>query len=137
MCADPRRGIPRTDHLLAHPDVAAAAQVLSEHVVRGIVRGAQERARRGEIAAEAVLEEIRSALGGRPAGSLRPVLNATGVIVHTNLGRAPLSPAARAAHGTPPATPTSNSTSLPASARGAAPAPAPRCSPPAPRPRTP
>lgn len=69
MSADPRRRIPRTDHLLAHPDVAAAAQVLSEHVVRGIVRGAQERARRGEIAAEAVLEEIRSALGGRPAGS--------------------------------------------------------------------
>ena len=97
MSADPRRRIPRTDHLLAHPDVAAAAEVLSEHVVRGIVRGAQERARRGEIAPEAVLEEIRSALGGRPAGSLRPVLNATGVIVHTNLGRAPLSPAARAA----------------------------------------
>ena len=97
MSADPRRRIPRTDHLLAHPDVAAAAQVLSEHVVRGIVRGAQERARRGEIAPEAVLEEIRSALGGRPAGSLRPVLNATGVILHTNLGRAPLSPAARAA----------------------------------------
>ena len=58
MSADPRRRIPRTDHLLAHPDVAAAAQVLSEHVVRGIVRGAQERARRGEIAAEAVLEEL-------------------------------------------------------------------------------
>lgn len=137
MSADPRRRIPRTDHLLAHPDVAAAAQVLSEHVVRGIVRGAQERARRGEIAAEAVLEEIRSALGGRPAGSLRPVLNATGVIVHTNLGRRRCLLRRARRCRTPPATPTSNSTSLPASARGAAPAPAPRCSPPAPRPRTP
>src|SRR5699024_919851 len=33
----------------------------------------------------------------RGASSLRPVLNATGVIVHTNLGRAPLSAAAREA----------------------------------------
>src|SRR5699024_6082514 len=37
------------------------------------------------------------ALGDRPAASLRPILNATGVIVHTNLGRASLSPAARVA----------------------------------------
>src|SRR5664280_1518346 len=32
-----------------------------------------------------------------PATTLRPVLNATGVVVHTNLGRAPLSAAAQAA----------------------------------------
>ena len=94
---DPRRRIPRTDHLLAHPEIAAATGTLSEHVVRDVVRAAQDRARSGQITPEQVLEEVLFALGDRPAASLRPVLNATGVIVHTNLGRAPLSAAARQA----------------------------------------
>lgn len=96
-CADPRRRIPRTDHLLAHPAVVAAAATLSERVVVGIVRAVQDRARAGEILPEQVQDEVLTALGDRPAASLRPVLNATGVIVHTNLGRAPLSSAAREA----------------------------------------
>lgn len=94
---DPRRRIPRTDHLLAHPEIAAAAATMSERVVVGIVRAAQARARTGEITPEQVEGEVLDALGDRPTASLRPVLNATGVIVHTNLGRAPLSAAARAA----------------------------------------
>ena len=94
---DPRRRIPRTDTLLALPAVAAARAGLGEQVVRGIVRAAQDRARRGEITPEQVTEAVLAAIGDRPAASLRPVLNATGVIVHTNLGRAPLSPAARTA----------------------------------------
>ncbi|MDN6400800.1 MAG: L-seryl-tRNA(Sec) selenium transferase, partial [Brachybacterium sp.] len=94
---DPRRRIPRTDHLLALPAVAAASAAMSEHVVRDVVRAAQGRARSGQIAPEQVQDEILTALGDRPAASLRPVLNATGVLVHTNLGRAPLSPSAREA----------------------------------------
>ncbi|WP_193107425.1 L-seryl-tRNA(Sec) selenium transferase [Brachybacterium sp. FME24] len=94
---DPRRRIPRTDLLLAHPQVERASKAMSERVVREIVRAAQARARTGAIDPEQVLDEILAAIGGRPAASLRPVLNATGVIVHTNLGRAPLSQAARRA----------------------------------------
>ncbi|MDN5899503.1 MAG: L-seryl-tRNA(Sec) selenium transferase [Brachybacterium sp.] len=94
---DPRRRIPRTDHLLAHPAVAAASGTMGERVVRDLVRAVQARARAGEITPEQVQDEVLAALGDRPAGSLRPVLNATGVLVHTNLGRAPLSPAAREA----------------------------------------
>jgi L-seryl-tRNA(Ser) seleniumtransferase len=64
--------------------------------VRRAVRNAQERARRGEIDASQVLEAAVAALPQRVT-TLRPVVNATGVLVHTNLGRAVLSPAARQA----------------------------------------
>lgn len=94
---DPRRRIPRTDALLALDGVRAATVALSEHVVRGLVRAVQDRARRGEIAPEQVEDALLATLASRGASSLRPVLNATGVIVHTNLGRAPLSDAARRA----------------------------------------
>ncbi|MFC7458796.1 L-seryl-tRNA(Sec) selenium transferase [Brachybacterium sp. GCM10030267] len=94
---DPRRRIPRTDRLLALPEVERARAALGEHVVRGVVRAVQDRARGGHIAPEDVPAEVLRALGDRPSASLRPVLNATGVIVHTNLGRAPLSEPARQA----------------------------------------
>ncbi|GAB2539220.1 L-seryl-tRNA(Sec) selenium transferase [Brachybacterium huguangmaarense] len=95
--ADPRRRIPRTDRLLALPAVAAAAASMGERVVRGVVRAAQDDARAGRIGPEDVEARVLAALGSAAPSSMRPVLNATGVIVHTNLGRAPLSGAARTA----------------------------------------
>ncbi|MER3458752.1 MAG: L-seryl-tRNA(Sec) selenium transferase, partial [Chloroflexota bacterium] len=44
-----------------------------------------------------LLAEVRSYVEAATAPTLRPAINATGVIIHTNLGRAPLSKAARAA----------------------------------------
>lgn len=94
LAQDPRRRIPRTDDLLALPEVAAARSRLSETVLREAVRRAQERARSGQIAPDDVAPALVADLAARSATSLRPVLNATGVVVHTNLGRAPLSEAA-------------------------------------------
>ena len=93
--SDPRRRIPRTDHLLADPEIATAARRLGEQAVRGVVRDVQESARRGDVDPDDVLGVIRETLVRRRVGTGRSVLNATGVVVHTNLGRAPLSTAAR------------------------------------------
>ncbi|UEJ83782.1 L-seryl-tRNA(Sec) selenium transferase [Brachybacterium halotolerans subsp. kimchii] len=95
--SDPRRRIPRTDRLMALPEVERASAQMGERVVRELIRAVQDRARSGQIAPEQVEPELLAGLGTAGAHSLRPVLNATGVIVHTNLGRAPLSDAARAA----------------------------------------
>jgi L-seryl-tRNA(Ser) seleniumtransferase len=90
---DPRRRVPRTDVLLADPRLAEAVRVLGRALVKSVVVEAQQRARSGEIEPEQVAELAVAALPAT-AASLRPVVNATGVIVHTNLGRAPLSQAA-------------------------------------------
>src|SRR5215213_3473554 len=89
---DPRRRVPRTDTLLADPQLAAAADRLGRDLVKAAVQDVQQRVRTGALAPDAV-PAVLAALP-TTAGSLRPVLNATGVLVHTNLGRAPLSPAA-------------------------------------------
>jgi len=93
---DARRRIPATDALLAVPELAAAADRLGRQIVKDTISRAQDRARRGEIAPAEVADLAIATLPGY-ATSLRHVVNATGVIVHTNLGRAPLSDAAREA----------------------------------------
>jgi L-seryl-tRNA(Ser) seleniumtransferase len=87
---DPRRLIPRTDQLLALPAVQRARTRLGETLVRAVVRDIQDAARRGEVAPDRVQDAVVESLAAHRTTTLRPVLNATGVVVHTNLGRAPL-----------------------------------------------
>jgi L-seryl-tRNA(Ser) seleniumtransferase len=93
---DSRRRIPRTDTLLAQPPFTEAVGRLGAARVKEAITAAQDRARRGEIAPEDV-PDLAAGLLPASATTLRPVINATGVLLHTNLGRAPLSAAARAA----------------------------------------
>jgi L-seryl-tRNA(Ser) seleniumtransferase len=93
---DPRRATPRTDQVLADPRIEAAIGRLGRAAVKQAVREALGRCRSGELDASHVAEAALAALP-TSAVSMRRVINATGVVVHTNLGRAPLSEAAREA----------------------------------------
>ncbi|RBY84874.1 L-seryl-tRNA(Sec) selenium transferase [Blastococcus sp. TF02A-30] len=93
MSTDPRRRVPRTDALLAEPRLAAAAERLGRSLVKDAVLRVQQQVRDGQLGPEDAADAALAALPER-ASSLQPVLNATGVLVHTNLGRAPLSAAA-------------------------------------------
>ena len=85
---DPRRRTPRTDAVLALPEIAAAASRLGRGRVKAAVGAALDACRAGTIEPPEVAAYV---LAGLPASatSLRPVVNATGVLLHTNLGRAP------------------------------------------------
>ena len=95
MSDDPRRDLPSVERLLQEPAVVALFDALPRSVVVAAARDALARARRGRSAPPADwaadISERAMRLGAR---SLRPVLNATGVVLHTNLGRAPLARAA-------------------------------------------
>jgi L-seryl-tRNA(Ser) seleniumtransferase len=103
MDEDPRRRLPRMDALLEHPELVERAATLGRGTVLGAAREALEAGRRAVAEGGSVpgLEELAARvageLDGRRGRRTRAVVNATGVVLHTNLGRAPLSAAARAA----------------------------------------
>ena len=79
--------------MLAEPRLSAAADRLGPTAVKSAVRRAQDAVRDGTIEPEAAVDLAVSLLPERLT-TMRPVINATGVVLHTNLGRAPLSNAA-------------------------------------------
>ena len=102
--ADLLRQIPSVDELLTQPRLAALGQRVDRELLVEIARTVLADLR-GRITGEgtgtvmaldstALEERIASMVKRVLASSLEAVINATGVILHTNLGRAPLSSAA-------------------------------------------
>jgi L-seryl-tRNA(Ser) seleniumtransferase len=96
--SDARRGLPSLDRLLSHPAVASLVSLYGrEHVTiqaRRVVDELRERLAAGPPpgpeALAALPDAIAAAVEAALGGPLRRVLNATGIYLHTNLGRAPL-----------------------------------------------
>ena len=89
-----RRGLPSVSSLIESEAIRPLLGRAPRSLVVGAVRAAIEAARRSPESAPHGEHEWAAAVGHelesaeRP--SLRPVINATGVVLHTNLGRAPL-----------------------------------------------
>jgi len=99
--ADSRRRLPSVDRLLRHPHVARLVGLYGRALVTVQARRAIDALRErldgpagddaaGEVAKLPAL--VASAVERELGPPLRPVLNATGIFLHTNLGRAPLPP---------------------------------------------
>jgi L-seryl-tRNA(Ser) seleniumtransferase len=103
MSVDPRRLLPNMDVLLGRPELVERAAALGRGVVLGAARQALAVSRTavaegGPVpGVDELAARVAAELDERWAGRTRAVINATGVVLHTNLGRAPLSAAARAA----------------------------------------
>jgi L-seryl-tRNA(Ser) seleniumtransferase len=91
---DGRRKLPSVDRLLREAEVEALLRTVPRAVVVTAAREALAAARARRAGPEDWAAEIRERLAERRRPGLGPVLNATGVVLHTNLGRAPLADAA-------------------------------------------
>jgi len=102
--ADPRRALPSVDQALQRPELRLLVEAHGRAAVRAALRQAlvelRRRAGGGESglapAVDALAADVSTRIESAARPSLRRVINATGVVVHTNLGRAPLSAAAAA-----------------------------------------
>lgn len=98
MPNDPRREIPSVDAILSSiPGLPAGGpqHALATEAAREVLAEVRAAATRGEpVRREELVERTVAAMQARLAPSLRPVINASGVILQTNLGRAPLGRAA-------------------------------------------
>ena len=103
--SDLYRKLPSVDEVLRDPDLADSVARDGRAAVTNAARKVLEALRQEIDSAPLSAEALDLALSGlataierelrRAVGySLRPVINGTGVILHTNLGRAPLAPAA-------------------------------------------
>jgi L-seryl-tRNA(Ser) seleniumtransferase len=102
------RAIPSVDQLLHDAEVAQLAESVGLPRLTAIVREVTETLRSQiqsgemrdstkEALLAAAVQTVQAACERETASGIRRVINATGVILHTNLGRAPLSEAARGA----------------------------------------
>ena len=91
------RALPAVDAALAWPEAEGWGVRFGRGAVVAAIRATLAAARAQILSGEPASvgpEEVEATLGRQQTPGLREVLNATGVLLHTNLGRAPLAPQA-------------------------------------------
>jgi L-seryl-tRNA(Ser) seleniumtransferase len=92
---DRRRQLPSVDRLLHRPEIQQLLDTTPRQVVLAAVRESIDAARSHRAGPPDRWEDdVKERVAQKAGASLFQVLNATGVVLHTNLGRAPLAPAA-------------------------------------------
>lgn len=88
--------MPGLDALLRAPEAAVLWERFGSEAPKAALRTllAEARERRATLTATALLDQAADALAEKFRAHQRPVLNLTGTVLHTNLGRAPLPPEA-------------------------------------------
>ena len=104
---DRLRRLPKVQSVLDSERAALLIEAYGYEDVADAVRGQVQRVRdqilaestaaEVDVSIDAILTCAKSDLAGRRVNTLQPVINATGIIIHTNLGRARLAPEAVAA----------------------------------------
>ena len=90
---NPYRSLPSVDRLIADPRIGILESGLTAALAREVLTTARSTIARGDPPPtyEQLIEGLLGRLHIALEPPLRPVINATGVVIHTNLGRAPLS----------------------------------------------
>lgn len=101
---DMRCRLPKMDRLLAWPELAPLVDLYGRRLLRVAARSVLETLRRRlernpetDLSPECITALIRSLLQRQEEHGLRRVINGSGVVLHTNLGRSPLPAVARRA----------------------------------------
>ena len=103
--ADLLRQLPQVQRVLEHPGAAPLAATFGRKALTEAIRHQLDKLRLGlreghvssSTSAQTILASVADGLAARRIPHLRRVINATGIVLHTNLGRAPLAAEAIAA----------------------------------------
>lgn len=101
---DTRRKLPKMDKVLSWPEIASLRSLTSHVGLKQAVRNVLDQLRTAlsanpatDLTPTAISHLVRNQIRLAETPSLRRVINGSGVVVHTNLGRSPLAHAAEAA----------------------------------------
>ncbi len=86
------RAVPAMNRLLEDPLIAPYETIVGRDALRELISAELERIRGAQPvpAFEAIVEIVAARAQAHAAGTLRGTINATGTLLHTNLGRAPI-----------------------------------------------